>query len=184
MKNTTGPALYVRAIEDAVKLGADSTNLSLGSTTGSTANIEESLLEAIEAAQRAGVTVVISAGNDGAFGDGQTPFAENIDYGLVGNPSTAKGVISVASYNSDYTRGQAITFVGMENNADLNYGRYPFSDPNKSEKKFEIARDYDYVYVGTGTAEEVQGVDLTGKIALIKRGGSTFSEKTANAIAQ
>lgn len=147
MKNTTGPALYVRAIEDAVKLGADSTNLSLGSTTGSTANIEESLLEAIEAAQRAGVTVVISAGNDGAFGDGQTPFAENIDYGLFGNPSTAKGVISVASYNSDYTRGQAITFVGMENNADLNYGRYPFSDPNKSEKKFEIGRDYDYVYV-------------------------------------
>lgn len=63
--------MYVRAIEDAVKLGADSINLSLGSTTGSTANIEESLLEAIEAAQRAGVTVVISAGNDGAFGDGQ-----------------------------------------------------------------------------------------------------------------
>lgn len=183
-KNTTGPALYVRAIEDAVKLGADSINLSLGSTTGSTANIEESLLEAIEAAQRAGVTVVISAGNDGAFGDNQKPFAENIDYGLVGNPSTAKGPISVASYNSDYTRGQAITFVGMENNADLNYGRCPFSDPNKSEKKFEIGRDYDYVYVGTGTAEEVQGVDLTGKIALIKRGGSTFSEKIANAIAQ
>lgn len=180
-KNTTGPALYVRAIEDAVKLGADSINLSLGSTTGSTA---ESLLEAIEAAQRAGVTVVISAGNDGAFGDNQKPFAENIDYGLVGNPSTAKGAISVASYNSDYTRGQAITFVGMENNADLNYGRCPFSDPNKSEKKFEIGRDYDYVYVGTGTAEEVQGVDLTGKIALIKRGGSTFSEKIANAIAQ
>lgn len=182
LKNTTGPALYVRAIEDAVKLGADSINLSLGSTTGSTANIEESLLEAIEAAQRAGVTVVISAGNDGAFGDGQKPFAENIDYGLVGNPSTAKGAISVASYNSDYTRGQAITFVGMENNADLNYGRCPFSDPNKSEKKFEIGRDYDYVYVGT--AEEVQGVDLTGKIALIKRGGLTFSEKIANAIAQ
>ena len=174
LKKTTGPALYVRAIEDAVKLGADSINLSLGSTTGSTANIEESLLEAIEAAQRAGVTVVISAGNDGAFGDNQKPFAENIDYGLVGNPSTAKGAISVASYNSDYTRGQAITFVGMENNADLNYGRCPFSDPNKSEKKFEIGRDYDYVYVGTGTAEEVQGVDLTGKIALIKRGGSTF----------
>lgn len=37
LKNTTCPALYVRAIEDAVKLGADSTNLSLGSTTGSTA---------------------------------------------------------------------------------------------------------------------------------------------------
>ena len=79
LKKTTGPALYVRAIEDAVKLGADSINLSLGSTTGSTANIEESLLEAIEAAQRAGVTVVISAGNDGAFGDNQKPFAENID---------------------------------------------------------------------------------------------------------
>ena len=69
----------------------------------------------------------------------------------------------------------------MENNADLNYGRCPFSDPNKSEKKFEIGRDYDYVYVGTGTAEEVQGVDLTGKIALIKRGGLTF-RKIANAI--
>ena len=37
------------------------------------------------------------------------------------------------------------------------------------------------VHVGTGTAEELEGQDLTGKIALVQRGGITFGEKVLNA---
>ena len=36
-QKTTGSALYVKAIDDAVALGADTINMSLGSTTGSMA---------------------------------------------------------------------------------------------------------------------------------------------------
>lgn len=183
LKSSTGPALYVRAIEDAVKLGADSINLSLGSTTGSEVNMDETLIAAIKAAQKAGVNVAISAGNDGTFGDGANPLAENPDYGLVGNPSTTQDVISVASYNNSITRSNVVTFVGMEDNAELNNGKSSFTNPDKSDKKFENGKAYDYVYVGTGTAEELEGVDLTGKLALIQRGGLTFSEKIANATA-
>ncbi|WP_134687383.1 M28 family peptidase [Brevibacillus migulae] len=38
------------------------------------------------------------------------------------------------------------------------------------------------VYVGLGKAEDLEGVDLTGKIALIQRGDITFAEKLANAV--
>ncbi len=184
LKSSTGPALYVRAIEDAVKLGADSINLSLGSTTGSEVNMDETLIAAIKAAQKAGVNVAIAAGNSGVFADGWAkPSAENPDYGLVGNPSTTRDVISVASYNANYTRSNVVTFVGMEDNADLNHGKSAFTNPDKSDKKFENGKAYDYVYVGTGTKEELEGVDLTGKLALIQRGGLTFSEKIANATA-
>ena len=53
LKATTGAALYVKAIEDAVKLGADSINLSLGGANGSVVNMNENVTAAIEAARRA-----------------------------------------------------------------------------------------------------------------------------------
>ncbi|WP_074390467.1 S8 family serine peptidase [Streptococcus suis] len=62
LKATTGAALYAKAIEDAVKLGADSINLSLGGANGSVVNMNENVTAAIEAARRAGVSVVIAAG--------------------------------------------------------------------------------------------------------------------------
>ncbi len=90
LKATTGAALYVKAIEDAVKLGADSINLSLGGANGSVVNMNENVTAAIEAARRAGVSVVIAAGNDGTFGSGHSnPSADYPDYGLVGAPSTS-----------------------------------------------------------------------------------------------
>ena len=106
LKSLTGLALYVRAIEDAVKFGADSVNLSLGSTTGSEVNMDETLIAAIKAAQKVGVNVAISAGNDSVFGDGANPSAENPYYGLVGDPSTTRDVISVASYNNSIIRSK------------------------------------------------------------------------------
>ncbi|MCR4397497.1 MAG: hypothetical protein NUV93_00850, partial [Firmicutes bacterium] len=40
------------------------------------------------------------------------------------------------------------------------------------------------VYCGLGTVDELEGLDLTGKIALIKRGAITFMEKAENAKAK
>lgn len=184
LKATTGAALYVKAIEDAVKLGADSINLSLGGANGSVVNMNENVTAAIEAARRAGVSVVIAAGNDGTFGSGHSnPSADYPDYGLVGAPSTARDAISVASYNNTTVGSKVINIIGLENNADLNYGKSSFDNPEKSPVPFEIGKEYEYVYAGIGQSSDFDGLDLTGKLALIKRGTITFSEKIANATA-
>ncbi|HEM4769100.1 TPA: S8 family serine peptidase [Streptococcus suis] len=184
LKATTGAALYVKAIEDAVKLGADSINLSLGGANGSVVNMNENVTAAIEAARRAGVSVVIAAGNDGTFGSGHSnPSADYPDYGLVGAPSTARDAISVASYNNTTVGSKVINIIGLENNADLNYGKSSFDNPEKSPVPFEIGKEYEYVYAGIGQASDFDSLDLTGKLALIKRGTITFSEKIANATA-
>lgn len=184
LKATTGAALYVKAIEDAVKLGADSINLNLGGANGSVVNMNENVTAAIEAARRAGVSVVIAAGNDGTFGSGHSnPSADYPDYGLVGAPSTARDAISVASYNNTTVGSKVINIIGLENNADLNYGKSSFDNPEKSPVPFEIGKEYEYVYAGIGQASDFDGLDLTGKLALIKRGTITFSEKIANATA-
>ncbi|CYV45281.1 S8 family serine peptidase [Streptococcus suis] len=184
LKATTGAALYVKAIEDAVKLGADSINLSLGGANGSVVNMNENVTAAIEAARRAGVSVVIAAGNDGTFGSGHSnPSADYPDYGLVGTPSTARDAISVASYNNTTVGSKVINIIGLENNADLNYGKSSFDNPEKSSVPFEIGKEYEYVYAGIGQASDFDGLNLTGKLALIKRGTISFSEKIANATA-
>jgi len=179
---TTGSALYVKAIEDAVKLGADSINLSLGGANGSVVNMDESVVQAIEAAKQAGVSVVIAAGNDAVFGsDYNLPSAENPDYGLVGSPSTAKEAISVASYNNTTIGSKVINIIGLENDENLNFGKSSFDNPEKSEISFEEGKAYDYAYANLGKPEDFEGKDFTGKLALIKRGEITFSEKVANA---
>lgn len=178
IKPTTSSAIYVKAIEDAVKLGADSINLSLGGANGSVVNMDESVVQAIEAAKKAGVSVVIAAGNDAVFGsDYDLPSAENPDYGLVGSPSTAKEAISVASYNNTTIGSKVINIIGLENDESLNFGKSSFDNPEKSEVNFEQGKAYDYIYANLGKPEDFEGKDLTGKLALIKRGEITFSEK-------
>lgn len=183
LKKGTGPALYVKAIEDAVKLGADSINLSLGSANGSLVNADDRLTAAIEQARQAGVAVVIAAGNDGTFGSGASnPSALYPDYGLVGSPSTAREVISVASYNNTSLVNRIFTIKGLEGDASLNKGLAAYADPQVSDKSFELNKEYDYVYVNKGQDKDYENKVLTGKLALIERGEITFSEKVANAI--
>ncbi|MFC5630466.1 MULTISPECIES: S8 family serine peptidase [Streptococcus] len=186
LQSKTGPALYVKAIDDAVALGADSINLSLGAPNGSVVDTEESVIAAIERARKAGISVVIAGGNEGAFGSGHAnPLATNPDYGLVGNPSTAKNAISVASYNNTTLMSKVVTIIGLENDEKLNHGLSSYTKPDLGAVDFEKGKAYEYAYVGLGTKEELAGefanVDLNGKLALIKRGSITFTEKIANA---
>ncbi|MEW4354790.1 S8 family serine peptidase [Streptococcus pneumoniae] len=180
----TDASLYVRAIEDAVKLGADSINLSLGGANGSLINVGSALDEAIDRAKKAGVSVVIAAGNDGAFGSGHAaPLAENPDYGLVGSPSTAAGAISVASYNNSTITTEIMNVVSSDSNQPLYNGKVPVI-VSDSVIPFEAGESYDYVFAGLGKEEDFENIDVTGKLALIKRGEITFVEKISNAVAK
>ncbi|MBF0788157.1 S8 family serine peptidase [Streptococcus sp. 19428wC2_LYSM12] len=177
----TTASIYVRAIEDAVKLGADSINLSLGGANGSLINVGSALDEAIIRAKKAGVIVVIAAGNDGAFGSGHAaPLAENPDYGLVANPSTAAGSISVASYNNSMITSEMLSVISSEGSSAK---KIPVI-VSESMEEFEVGKSYDYVYAGLGKEAELNSINLTGKIALIKRGEITFTDKIKNAKAK
>lgn len=181
-QSTTSDAIYIKAIEDAVALGADTINMSLGSATGSVVNISPSLSAAIERARAKGVSVVIAAGNENTFGSGHSkPLAENPDYGLVGSPSTSEGAISVASVDNTVVTEEVMEVRGLEGNAKLSNGRFTFAKA-ESEANFEKGKEYEYVNVGRGRTEDLNGLDLTGKLALIQRGSITFTEKVKNAI--
>ena len=180
-QKTTGSALYVKAIDDAVALGADTINMSLGSTTGSMVNADSDIVDAIKRARAKGVSVLISAGNSNTFGNGYSrPAAENPDYGLVGNPSTVEDSISVASINNNIITTEVFEVKGLEGNAEADNGKFDYSK-SAADADFEKGKEYEYVSVGLGKEDDFKDLDLTGKLALIQRGEIPFSEKIANA---
>lgn len=178
--------LYARAIEDAVKLGATSINLSLGGGSGSLYETSYRLSKAIADANAAGVSVVIAAGNSRVFGQGHSnPKASNPDIGVVGSPSTAQNSISVASVNSTVAMEYVLQVKGLEK-AEFNHGNLMvgFGD-NKSQeilRQPEFAEgEFEYEVAGLGKKEDFAGRDLSGKFALVKRGEISFEDKALHA---
>ena len=77
---TTFSDVYVKAIDDAIKLGADVLNMSLGSTAGFVSP-EDPEQKAVAYAVENGVLMSISAGNSAYFGNGfYYPYTSNPDY--------------------------------------------------------------------------------------------------------
>ncbi len=178
--------LYARAIEDAVKLGATSINLSLGGGSGSLYETSYRLSKAIADANAAGVSVVIAAGNSRVFGQGHSnPKASNPDIGVVGSPSTAQNSISVASVNSTVAMEYVLQVKGLEktefNNGNLMVG---FGDNKTQEilRQPEFAEgEFEYEVAGLGKETDFAGRDLSGKFALVKRGEISFEDKALHA---
>ena len=157
-QKTTGSALYVKAIDDAVALGADTINMSLGSTTGSMVNADSDIVDAIKRARAKGVSVLISAGNSNTFGNGYSrPAAENPDYGLVGNPSTVEDSISVASINNNVITTEVFEVKGLEGNAEADNGKFDYSK-SAADADFEKGKEYEYVSVGLGKEDDFKGI--------------------------
>ena len=109
----------IRAVEDAVKLGADIINLSLGSTPGFYDDVEY-LQKALATAEEHGVLACVAAGNDGlASSDKNANNNTNdwgvIDTGAVSSPSVYPGALSVASVdNAFYSTTALDIFSGEE----------------------------------------------------------------------
>ncbi|MDR0899813.1 MAG: S8 family serine peptidase, partial [Lactobacillaceae bacterium] len=94
--------VIIQAIQDAVYMGADVINMSLGRQAGSTdKSFGGAEVDAVEAAANAGVIPVISAGNSGVAssmdGFSTTSTFDNVDEGIIGDPSVASDSLSVAS---------------------------------------------------------------------------------------
>ncbi len=176
------------ALEDCAYLGVDTINMSLGATSGFTAYsyIDDALEMAYDALEAAGVTVCAAAGNDGHaqfwnnFGDYYYSqyrwLAANPDIGLVSAPATFPGSLAVASVvNMDTSTAAYLTAYGQEYSPVSSV----YSAPVIGSLE---AKEYDLVWVGLGKAEDYEGLDVTGKIILAKRGDNTFTDKATNAL--
>ncbi len=163
--------LLIAALEDSVKLKADVINMSLGSIieTDETGVYGDTL----EALSNIGITVCAAAGNDGDNYFGEENSTINADTSTINYPAAYPSVFSVASAGNSYMN--YLTF--SLNGENIKYGdsAYVNCGDMLDGQKLE------YVSCGLGLAEDFNGVNVSGKIALIERGEITFTEKCMNA---
>jgi len=164
MPSTWGD-IYIKAIDDAILLGADVINMSLGSP-GAFQNPEDPEQKAIERAVQNGVLMSISAGNSAQFSDGyHDPLASNPDIGLVGSPSVSKDSISVASLENTHVFVDKFTFtidgVAYEAGYKTQASPLPLDVFKKTEQEV--------VYVADGAPDKYEGKDVRGKIVFAVR---------------
>lgn len=187
-QNSTSSYTYCKGLEDAIVLGADVINMSIGSDSGNYYDngLETDLFGNIyQKLSDAGVIVSASAGNDTNMGSNSNLYFSGViptyyqDYGVVGSPSTYGDNMSVAAVENIAYPSYAINVDGMD---------YSYND-NGPEGRTAVeifgGQTVQYVNCGFGSADDFAAltVDLTGKVALISRGTTTFSEKVANAYA-
>lgn len=100
---TTFTDVWLKALDDAIKLGADSINMSLGSPSGFTIDNDQNHpeIKLFAKARKAGIIVTVAVGNEANIVDGN-PFnvkslKENYDTGVVANPAINEDSFAVAS---------------------------------------------------------------------------------------
>ncbi|MBO1005948.1 S8 family serine peptidase [Pseudogracilibacillus auburnensis] len=173
MQSTYGD-IYVKAMDDAIKLGVDVLNLSLGSPS-SFVDPTSPEQEAVKRAVENGVLVSISAGNSALFADGYYyPLASNPDYGVSGAPGISYESLQVASFENSHMEVDGLSYsINGEN------GTAPFLSAGNTDPSTDST--FDLVEAGLGQPGDFAGKDVNGKYALVQRGGIAFTEKALNA---
>ena len=180
----TNSAYYMVAIEDAILLGADSVNLSLGSSNSGLSRdiVFAGLLKDVTAA---GVVVVLSAGNSYAFADYSVPGAvydDDVNFNTVGSPGSYNESLAVASVDNAGATG---VFVVLANGNPVAYNdMVAYSDIPAFTS---LAGEHEYVFFDGGVtvedfAEAADAID--GKIVVCSYGeGLSALTKIQNAVA-
>lgn len=172
------------ALEDAVLLNVDCINMSLGSSCGFSREVDEVNVNRIyDKLNESGISVLTAASNSYSTGfggeQGNTNMVTNPDSGTVGSPSTYEACLSVASISgtkSKYMVGNGTDVIFFKESNSIT------GEENDFFKELGVteggAREYEYVTIpGTGGKTSYAGLDVKGKIALVRRGDNTFEEK-------
>ena len=174
---------YMAAIEDAIVLGADSVNLSLGSTSpGFTRS--EAYQEVMDRLTESDTVVVISAGNAGHWADNGFHgkkgylYAEDVDMYTGGSPGAYPNALTVASVDNGGVTGGYISVDGKP----IFYNETAYKNlPLRS-----LAGEHEYVFLdsyGSGFDFAILADAVAGKIAICSRGTNSFSAKAVAAVA-
>ena len=180
---------YMVAIEDAIMLGCDAINLSLGTDKGFTRNNTYQYI--LDSLSNNDVILAVAAGNGGAWTDYATNepgllYAEDVDYSMVSTPSAIGNTLSVASAENV---GMTNYYIGVGDDM-LFYTEAIFSTGEFLPTLTAIPGDKNYILIdGIGTEEEVAAVVAAegGSIApntvlVCARGVINFGDKANNAI--
>ncbi|MBQ3376437.1 MAG: cell wall-binding repeat-containing protein [Erysipelotrichaceae bacterium] len=181
---------YFAALEDAIVLGADSANLSLGGgSPGFTFSDQyQEFLNSLSTNKNNKMVVSISAGNTGAitdemkYGDdtGRDLYIDDVSMHTGGSPGTFINSMGTAAAQNIGTVGAPLTF----NDSQSVY--YTETD-STGAKMTTITGSYNFVYIDAiGEVSDYStvnsAVSLNGKIVIVNRGDNTFVEKGNNAI--
>ena len=170
--STVYEEVWLKAIDDSVKLGADVLNMSLGMGSGYSRDGISPTNKAFNKAKAAGVVCAVAMGNDRVTnwgGEGKTNLAINPDFGTTGHPAVADPSYAVASMENREMRGRVVE---VEGQPDISAGTA------EGENEKTTTGKKPYVYVGLGnTEEQYNGQDVTGKIVLAMRGDGSFNAK-------
>ncbi|ALS76302.1 hypothetical protein AUC31_14350 [Planococcus rifietoensis] len=170
--------IYLAAIDDAVKLGADVLNMSLGSTS-SFYDADSAEDKAITNAVNNGIVSAVSAGNSGHIGYGyDNPHYDNPDYGLVGSPGLNKDTIQVAATGNVVNHfTHDVEFDGFTVEG---FGVDDWTDFEVEGDDIEVVslKELTGKSDALGAASDYEGIDVEGKVVVVERGAHTFVDKT------
>ena len=178
------------ALEDCVILGVDVINMSLGTSCGfSRESDEEKLSGVYDKIREAGISLIVAASNSysssyGSEANGNLALTSNPDTGTVGSPATYDGALAVASISGVETPyllyGDTIIYfleTSDGTSEENNFCETLLGDKEKVDIEFVLVP-------GVGRSADYTGLDIEGKIALVRRGSNTFEEKAIIAESQ
>lgn len=202
---TTSSDIYFYAMEDALRLGADVINLSIGSPGGFTydSSLESDVFGDIyQRLAAAGVVVCAAAGNEYSMAEYSASGyigPEYTDYATAGAPATYTGNVSVASAENAAYPSYAVSVGGAQISytdscADQEHGwldnfggqAIGYVVVRDANGEISLGGAEDYLLRAESENEEEEGAlinDVAGKIAVVSRGSITFEEKVENAAA-
>ncbi len=186
-ESTSHTSWIIAALEDCVTLGVDVINMSIGTSCGfSRATDKEVISGVYDDIRERGISLVVAASNsfNSAYSsdkNGNLPLTSNPDSATVGSPSTYPGALAVGSIEGAKT--PYITYNGtimyFTESTDRFSKEKDFVGELLGEGNETLELEYVLVAGAGRTAADYTGIDVTGKIALIKRGYNTFEEKAA-----
>ncbi|MBE6547426.1 MAG: hypothetical protein E7667_00910 [Ruminococcaceae bacterium] len=172
------------AVEDCVLLGVDVINMSIGTSCGFSRETDKEAMSGVyDRVREAGISLIVAASNSynstyGSEKNGNLGLTSNPDSGTVGSPSTYAGALSIASISGKKTPYLLYNdkIVYFTESSDKYSEEKNFLDDILPEGVNE--KEFEYVTIpGVGRRADYTGVDVTGKIVLVKRGDTTFEEK-------
>ncbi len=168
-------------IEDAILLGADSVNLSLGSAAAGTArSSEDTYTRILNNLVDSDLVCVISAGNSSSWAEYTSYgalYSDGVNFDTVGAPGSYTNALTVASVDNDGMISAKLEIAGkafVYSEQLTNAIGTPFG--NASMTTLDTTADgsgtqYEFLLIdGLGKPEDYAGMDLSGKIVFCKRG--------------
>ncbi|MDH3502560.1 MAG: S8 family serine peptidase [Nitrosopumilus sp.] len=143
--------LIIKAIDRAIKDGADVINISLGVN-----KTNEKIDRAVNRALEREIFVVTAAGNDGP------------GIGTIGSPGRTSGSVTVGATYNNLTSSLVAT-LEVE---DKSYTVIPMVGSSKSEEPIQG----EIIFGGYGKKEELEDIDANNSILLVERGSDVEEE--------